>query len=824
MTKPEKDDTLWGNNMTTERESLSGLEAQKQSAEAGITKARSFIANFGVTDIVPHLQLDPQNITQFSERRPIVREVNRRLIQNAIPTLQTRAEELQVKIDDSLIAITQKVDEDLAIASRELEETQKDVDVGFLPPTILAGLNSVIENLRAKQTQPDYIRAKGLLEARKQVTPQAPVEPTPAPAESEQPGVIEEAPAQIVIGDKNFVEINGHLRQLTDEEIALLRTLSERAGEKITSRALSKEALGIDDPVKGRLRFKMATLAEILEYESGRKLIVSRMAGAASGYKLQDVAVSFKEAEGEVTPAESEISAAKEQTGYAFNEDTGFYEIPLVDGQVLTTRGEKKAKILGELVLRHPDIGEIAQITEGDRKLAAAWIAQLRKDKGLEKVKWEVFYQEPEEKTRTAKGSYYLRQIPGQPEEGVVEVIPPSETIELEQPGFTTQEIAVLHSEFQERTQRPIQIDGDYIQFEIPLHVRRAFRKLLENYPAENLDNLTAEEKSELKKKVFGEITELIKNGDLNKSIADFNPDQQVIIRWIYILDHEGQRGMAIRFLSENPHRFTSSVRQWIKDIVTSEEQAPDIQTQAQPETESPEEIYAISENQLLALSAYTDDIHLEMQQILELLRSDHEGITEADAKDLIIQTAEKLKNRFEQNLVTEHEAELWEKIKNLCKEEAGILAEFCKGVRETDSGVTEETLEERSFDMRPKTYAIEKRDPQARARIRTCVEEVFSEGFDEWTIFRVENAFRRDLVNETIGATHNIVNLAREQGIIRKPKGDPHKVAKLDVAILLYYLRCKREGIQINGLIAEARKIALDEIDNYLQISRRKR
>ncbi len=502
----------------------------------------------------------------------------------------------------------------------------------------------------------------------------------------------------------------------------------------------------------------------------------------------------------------ADIPQVTEDPGYRFNEETHQYEIPLPDGQMLTTTGEKKAKVLCSLIKKNPNIDELAEMLETTRSNAGAWLAVLKKDKDLKALDWEVYYAKPEVRTRTSKGVYHLNKIVREDQQDSLDEstnLPVQldkvnkgesqtqvEDAEVKNQGLSSEEIFMLNSLIEERT-----------VLIAPNHVQLALQNLKIKAPG-NL-GLTEEQRIELKSRTLGKLTELINSQEINKAIESVDHDQQVVIRWLYLLDHKvDRRGMVLRFLSENTNRLSPTVKEWLEQI-----QRVEI-SQAEPEIAPDEEnpIVEVSETQQLVLSAYLDDINIDMKEIISILSMEQQISSEEEAKEMVINIASNIRSRIENGIGTDEEVELWGKIENLCKGEAGILEQFCK------EQVNESLYHERSFDMGDSKSKIELRDPEVRSKVTQIISEIKSKNIPrQFTIFELRGLFFGNLRLDDINQANRngFIHLEHDIKTSYHPSV-PHEEA----ATFIYYWRNRNAGYNLSPkLMDQIRTMVIEEM-----------
>lgn len=794
--------------MSRERESLSGLEDKIQKNEAGISRARAYMARLGITDIAPHLKLDPSDIRQFQQRRRIVVEVNSRLIGNAIPTLENR-------LDDLSMELTRRIDEDLHLVRSELEAVREDVSKGLLPSLVLDRLRETSSRLVQKTGTPSYRRGTVLLAERKMQ------EQTVIPAKLEVEAELSEKEKQIELIKQNLgnpdafefpadITIKDLLK--IDPETQIGHSMAHTA----TANSLYRAGIRLVEQVLNMSAEELLSMKGI-----GKRSIELVLEGLQEKGILPKDVLSVEHA----APA---VEARK------FSKLRADFDVQFPDGRIIKIPGEAVAETLKALV--EAENNTLSSDQGGEKVYGVANsetaknfrhnVYKLRKIlAGLYEIDQLITVQE---KMQGVKGIFTLRKI---------EVVVPE--VSAPTPLFLNRTEKTL------RIGESSEVNLNDVEFALVTYIYS---------PEHKNEEITAAVLWEVLMGAGG-----LGMGGNGKVIKDLEAKigRQIIqkigrtsgTKWGAMEQFELEVTEPTEPKLTARQRREEAMKNPVPDsrllALTVFLDDPNIDIEEIKQVLGPDKngkplhywncIRALVNTAIFLKERFKRGLHTEQEKVIwEQFRT----FIDQDPKDEISRFAEISRNWYYEQKGRVDDAGAAVVIEG---EPATVTAQeemdLTAATEASDKGmllpleVFDDDWDEiisvtraRETRERLKLKELVNRDPQAESRIETAVNDIISRDWGNWHISQVEAmVLENGIVDGEEVNVWDILNQAIEQGVISQRRAGT-KISELDVAVLLYKIRSERDGIDISDLVEDVREIAKAKIDKYIHDKRTSR
>lgn len=352
--------------MFTERESLPELQKRWTRLDTGVSKVKSFMDKLGVTDVVPSLKLDPQNLGEYRVRLSRIREINEKLRDRTIPFMFSKRYEVAASVAGI-------VDEQVSLANEVLNDTQQAVSDKLLSESALDPLKDRVNDLNRTKDSSVYQEGHLVLEERRKTAEQIPAEPI-MPIVPEEAEVIALGPATAPIEPEVTLEQAEKQRQIEAIREALGNAKSFDYPEEMSIDELFDQEIEVGKPFHA-LR-NVLFRSQITSVEQLLNMTVEGLVGKAGeeksgvrgfgGGSLEKTINQLQKhgilprglTVGEV-PEEQKMEIKK----YSKNARATF-DVSFPDGNIKTIAGEARAEILRVLSEAPGNTLSISELTE----------------------------------------------------------------------------------------------------------------------------------------------------------------------------------------------------------------------------------------------------------------------------------------------------------------------------------------------------------------------------------------------------------------------------------------------------------------------------
>src|SRR3989344_2857367 len=369
--------------MAEREQNLEGLRLRQEKTRDALTKAAKTVRILGTGEIASWLDLTTADDFSDLQRRSVkVEEINSRLIQRAVPTLQSSLKEVSDQISN--------FDAVLMEARANVASVGKKVEEGLLPPVALTTAQRMLQDMEDKTSQEKLENAV---------------------AKRKEAGEGEQLPKIVIDLERNeYVSPTSGLIVTPGNQayFKVLVHLAKFAQEWVPARAICKI-------LRSKIRPSQVinSLRHWIEKDPDNpQIILSAGQSKSTRYMLKSI-VEF---------------VGENSRSRRGKESRGIHEVTLPDGQVIEVRGTLIANFIRRLVQTSEvdplTIETLANEFYGghDRKTSDLVYASIgRARKILADYGWEILQPvTPEKRAKGQRGIYYIAKV-GERKEEVVQ-------------------------------------------------------------------------------------------------------------------------------------------------------------------------------------------------------------------------------------------------------------------------------------------------------------------------------------------------------------------------------------------------------------------